>query len=192
MADREMEITALLKEWAGGRRESREDLIETVYEELRRISQRLLARERANHTLQPTEVVSEAYLRLTELQRVSWEGRRQFFGFAAKLMRDVLVEHARSKGALKRGGDRLVIPLEILDEVPAEPDADRFFSVLDIDNALERLSEIDTRLVQLVELRFFGGLTEEEAAQVLGVSRATVQRDWAFAKRWLSRELEGS
>lgn len=159
-----------------------------VYDELRVLAAQHLHRERPDHSWQPTELVHEAYLRLVDGKRVDWKGRRHFFGTAARAMRQLLVDHARRKGAAKRGGSRERVTLEV-ELVSGEPsDA----GLLDLEEALERLMEMDERAGRLVELRFFAGLTLDEAADTLGVSRRTAANDWSLARLWLSRELNPS
>jgi RNA polymerase sigma factor (TIGR02999 family) len=181
------EVTALLLSWSNGDRDALAGLMPLVYDELRRLALDHLRRERPEHTLQPTALVNEVYLRLVDQRRVSWQTRAQFFGLAAQLMRHVLVDHARSRAAAKRGG--LVRKLSLdealvaADEVAAE--------LVALDEALVRLAAIDERKSRVVEMRFFAGLSVEEAAEALGVSDKTVMRDWRIAKMWLHRELNG-
>jgi RNA polymerase sigma-70 factor, ECF subfamily len=180
------DVTGLLVAWSAGDDGARTRLIEAVYSELRRLARGYLQRERPDHSLAPTALVHEAYLKLIDQRRVHWQNRSQFFAMAAHMMRRILVDHARSHYALKRGaGDR--VPLEDRDAAfePLGPD------VLALDLALERLWHTYPRQSQLVELRFFGGLTVEEIATVLDVAPITVKRDWALAKAWLYRELQG-
>jgi RNA polymerase sigma factor (TIGR02999 family) len=179
-------VTALLAAWSDGDETARARLIDAVYDELRRLARGSLRGERADHSLTPTALVHEAYLKLIDQRHVRWQNRAHFFAIAAHVMRRVLVDHARSRGAVKRdGGQRM--PLQDV-EAAADPlDVD----VLDLDAALEKLSMLDPRQSELVELRFFGGLTVDEAAAVVGVAPATVDRDWALARAWLFRELRG-
>ena len=156
-----------------------------VYEDLRRVARRRLRAERADHSLAPTALVDEAYLRLVDLRRVRWQNRAQFFAIAARLMRQILVDHARAHLAAKRGGPGWKVPLA--DNLGAT--MPRLVHVLDLDAALRKLETIDSRLGELVVLRFFGGMTVEEAAEGLGLSPATVKRDWSRARAWLFREL---
>ena len=179
------DLTALLRAWAQGDRTAANSLIAAVYEDLRRVARRRLRAERADHSLVPTALVHEAYLRLVDLRRIRWENRAQFFAIAARLMRQILVDHARAHGAAKRGGNRWTMPLREQVGMAASREVD----LLDLDAALERLATIDPRLSQLVVLRFFGGLTIDDAAQVLDVSVATAKRDWVRARAWLFREL---
>jgi RNA polymerase sigma factor (TIGR02999 family) len=162
-----------------------------VYDELRRLARGYLRRVRADHTLQPTALVNEAYLRVVDQTRVSWENRAQFFGLAARLMRNILIDHARERAAQKRGGDgSQSTPRLSLDEtrVPIE---ERAAELVALDEALQSLAKFDERKSQIVEMRFFGGLSVEETAAALGVSDKTVMRDWRIAKMWLHRELSG-
>ena len=176
-------VTQLLLEWRGGDEEALEKLTPIVYGELRRLGQHYMEGERQGHTLQATALVHEAYLRLVGLD-VEWEGRGHFFAIAARLMRQVLVDYARRRTADKRGGDAPTISLEGL-EVPLQPATE----LLALDQALERLAAFDERKSRIVELRFFGGLTLKETAEVLEVSRATVERELKLARAWLSRQL---
>lgn len=161
-------------------------LFPLVYAELRRVAQRYLARERPGHTLQATALVHEVYLRLIPQAEATWQDRGKFVGIAAHVMRQVLVEHARGRRRLKRGGGAERLPLEG-DVATVDADADRWD---DLDRALNRLAALDARQAKVVELRYFGGMTVEEAARVLGVSEKTVKRDWSVARAWLRRELD--
>jgi RNA polymerase sigma-70 factor, ECF subfamily len=164
-----------------------DSLIPVVYAELRRLAQHYLSRERPGHTLQATALVHEVYLRLIPQAEATWEDRGAFIGIAAHAMRQILVEHARGRGRQKRGGDQQRVPLEE-DVAVSDPDEAARWEALD--QALVRLAELDARQAQIVELRYFGGLTVDETAQVVGVSPKTVKRDWAIARAWLRRELE--
>ena len=164
-----------------------ERLFALVYDELRVLASNLMRHERAGHTLQATALVHEAYLRLVDQTRISWQDRRHFMGVAARAMRQILVDHARRRGAEKRGGGWERVTLEDLDGPAASED----YEVLRLHEALERFAALDPRAARVVELRTFGGLTVEEAAAVLEVSRRTVDGDWATARMWLSRELGG-
>jgi RNA polymerase sigma factor (TIGR02999 family) len=179
------EITALLDEWSRGNSQALDQLLPLVYQELRGIAKRQLRREREGHTLQPTALVHEAYLRLVDQRRVDWRSRAHFFGVAAQVMRRILVDDARRHHAAKRGDG---IQRVSIDEALGAPGPDDI-SVLALDEALGRLEAIDRGLAQIVELRAFGGLTVEEAAQVLKVSASTAKREWRTAKAWLAREL---
>ena len=179
------DITALLDEWGRGNHGALDRLLPLVYAELRRIAQRRLRRERAGHTLQPTALVHEAYLRLVDQRQVDWRNRAHFFGVAAQVMRRILVDHARRHNANKRGDG---VSCVSIDEAVVKPAPD-VISVLALDQALGRLETIDGGLARIVELRAFGGLTIEEAALVLKVSASTAKREWRTAKAWLTREL---
>lgn len=169
-----------------GDRDALDAVIPIVFEELRRIASGYMRRERAGHTLQPTALVNEAYLRLLEGPEVEWQSRAHFLGVAAKLMRNILVDHARARAAAKRsGGER--VTLHDADAATPERDVD----LMALDEALDRLASIDAELARLVELRYFGGLTTKETAEAMGVSTATVEREWATARGWLRRELSG-
>ncbi len=178
-------ITQLLLKWSGGDSSAREELMPLVFGELRRLAARYLRRERVNHTLQPTALVNEAYLRLVDQQKVKWQNRAQFFGLAARLMRNILVDHARSHQAAKRGGQQFSVSLSRADRVSEEPEID----LIALHETLERLAAHDQQKGRIVELRFFGGLTIEETAEVLEISHATVERDWKMARAWLRCEL---
>lgn len=179
-------ISHLLKEWSDGDPEALDRLTPLVYEELRRQATRYLRRERPGHTLQTTALIHEAYLRLVDAQDVEWQNRAHFFAIAANLMRRVLVDHARRRGADKRGGSQIRVPLDEAAAVADETDID----LLAIDEALNRLAAIDEQQARVVELRFFSGLSVEETAAALGVSTTTVKRDWRVARAWLRREIE--
>ena len=180
-------ITRLLLEWSGGNQSALASLFPLVYDELRLIAQNHLRRERASHTLQRTALVHEAFLRLVDQRSVTWQSRAHFFGLASQMMRRILVDHARRRGAAKRGADPVKVDLEgVLDE--ARPD----LNFEEFDEALQRYETLEPRSGRLVELRFFGGLSIEEAAMVLDISVATAKRDWAVARAWLQRELSRS
>jgi RNA polymerase sigma-70 factor, ECF subfamily len=165
-----------------------EEAVESVYAELRRLAAFYLRRERAGHTLQPTALVHEAYLRLAQQNQVKWDNRNQFLGVAAPLMRRILVDHCRARQAAKRGGGagRVLLDLEIL------PMDQRAADVVSLDEALNALAERDAQQARIVELRFFSGLSIEDTAQVVGISASTVKREWNIAKAWLARELRGA
>lgn len=182
------DITGLLQRWQDGDREALERLTPMVYAELRRIAARALSRERRDHTLQSTALVHEAYLKLVDQRHVDWQSRSHFFGLAAQLMRRILVDHARRVRSAKRGGDAPTISLEAAGDVAAN--SPRSADVFLLDAALRKLESFDAEQVRIVELRFFGGLTIEETADLLGVSPMTVKRDWAVARAWLYRELQ--
>jgi RNA polymerase sigma factor (TIGR02999 family) len=171
----------------GGEKRVAEELLPLVYDELRRLAGRYLRREKPGHTLQATALVHEAYLELVDASRVSWQGRTHFFAVGARVMRRLLIDHARGRGRQRRGGGARRVSLhEAL--VPAGEDLDRE-QLLDLDAALEKLAGLDERQARVVELRAFGGLTNAEIAALLGVSERTVERDWRFARAWLRREL---
>jgi RNA polymerase sigma factor (TIGR02999 family) len=182
------QITELLARWSEGEITAREKLVPLVYEELRRVARHCMAGERPDHTLQSGALVHEAYLRLVGHSSVRWDGRAHFFAVAAQLMRRILVDHARKKGAGKRGGDRVTITL---DERLA-PARQRELDVIALDDALNELSRMNPQHSRIVEMRFFAGLSIEETAQAMGISPATVKRDWAAARAWLYRELARS
>jgi RNA polymerase sigma factor (TIGR02999 family) len=185
MAVSRAEVTQLLQQWSGGRQEALDQLLPAIYGELKRLAGSYLRRERRDHTLQATALVHEAFLKLVDQRDVRWQNRAHFFGIAAQIMRRILVDHARAHAASKRGsGERPVALDEALVVAPA-PDVD----LLALDEALTRLAAMDTQQSRVVELRFFGGLTMEETAEVLGISPATVGREWTLAKAWLYAEL---
>jgi RNA polymerase sigma factor (TIGR02999 family) len=179
------EVTQILHDWSGGDADAPERLMPFVYDELRRLARSFLARERGSHTLQPTALVNEAYLRLVDQTRVNWQNRAHFYGIAARMMRRVLIDHARAHATEKRGGATIHLSLDDV-QVSIEERATSFVA---LDEALERLEQMDERKCKVVEMRFFGGLTDQEIADVLGVTTRTVLRDWKKARLWLSREL---
>ena len=180
-------VTELLVRWREGDRLALDELMPLVYDELRRLAARHMRGERPGHTLQTSDLVNEAYLRLAGHEEIQWQNRAHFFAVAAQAMRRILVDHARRRGNRKRGGGMHRVALDealiVSDERAAE--------VVALDDALARMAEIDPRKSQLVELRFFGGLSIEEAAEVLKVSPGTVMRDWTFVKAWLRKEIAG-
>jgi RNA polymerase sigma factor (TIGR02999 family) len=180
------EITEMLLAWGDGRREALDDLMPVVYEDLRRMAAGYMRRERAGHPLEPTALVNEAYLRLIDQRRVKWRNRAHFFGVAASMMRRILVDDARRRRAGRRGKDWERVTLSGLDVEGSEPDQ---VDVLALHESLERLAEFDPQQARIVELRYFAGLTIDEAAEVVGVSEATVARDWTVAKAWLRANL---
>jgi RNA polymerase sigma factor (TIGR02999 family) len=182
------DVTRLLVAWSKGDTVALERLAPLVEAELRRLARVYLGREPAGHTLQPTALINEAYLRLVEWRSVEWRDRAHFFAVAAKMMRRILVNHAISRGRQKRGGHAVVVPL---DEVESVTTAGRTADIVALDEALTKLAQIDDRKSQLVELRFFGGLSEEETASILNSSLRTIQREWSLARAWLLRELSG-
>jgi len=181
-------VTELLVRWRDGDREALDTLMPLVYAELRRLAQHYLRRERSDHTLQSTALVHEAYLRLAGQNPPQWQNRAHFFGIAANIMRQILVEHARAQNAAKRGGGACKITLDAALDSQQKANVD----VISLDGALDRLSELDPQQSRIVELRFFAGLTIEDTAEVIGVSPATVKRDWTSARAWLHREIAGS
>ena len=188
--DDQSEITRLLREWQGGSKAALEQLIPVVYDELHTLASRYLSRERSNHTLQATALVNEAYVKLAGQRAVDWQNRAHFFGIAAQLMRRILVDRARHVGRSKRGGDVPKLSIDDLEPrapTPAVDPVDAFA----LDRALSRLEAIDPQQGRIVELRFFGGLTIQETAEVMALSAGTVKRDWAVARAWLYRELTG-
>ena len=180
-------VTQLLVAWGRGDEAARDELIPLVYDTLRRIARYQLRGERAGHTLETTALINEAYLKLVD-QSVSWENRAHFFGIAARLMRQLLVDYARARQRLKRGGDLQQISITAAGGLAEE----RAIDLLALDEALRTLTEVDPQSSHIVELRFFGGLTIEETAQVLGVSTPTVERGWRAARAWLQTELSSS
>ena len=178
-------VTQLLIGWSKGDKEALDTLVPLVYDELRRQASRYLRRERVGHTLQTTALIHEAYLRLIDQKNVHWQNRAHFFGIAAQLMRRILVDHARTKKRAKRGGSNIRVSFDEANVMVQGQDLD----IVALDEALERLAEIDEQQSRIVELRFFSGLTVEETAEVLGISPATVKRDWSMAKAWLHREI---
>jgi RNA polymerase sigma factor (TIGR02999 family) len=181
-------VTDLLQAWASGDSAALDKLVPVVYEELREQARRYLRRERPGHTLQTTDLVHETYMRLVGQRQANWQNRAQFFGVAAQIMRRVLIDHARSKHAAKRGGVAIQITLDDATETE-ERDVDLDVDLFELDEALTRLTALDPQQAKVVELRYFTGLGIEEAAQVLGISPATVKREWAMARAWLRREL---
>jgi RNA polymerase sigma factor (TIGR02999 family) len=185
MSESPGDLTVLLRRLKEGDQTAESELATEVYDELRRLAARYMRRERNDHTLQPTALVHEAFLKLFEFRDIDWQGRAHFFAVASRMMRRVLVDHARRIHAGKRGGDRGDVPLDsaflYAEERPAE--------LIALDEALQRLSELDPRQCRVVELRFFGGLSVEEAAEVLGVSERTIKREWGVARAWLYGEL---
>jgi len=179
------DVTALLADWSRGDRGALGQLLPLVYEELRRIAARQLGRERVDHTLQPTALVHEAYLRLVDQRKVDWQNRAHFFGVSAQIMRRILVDHARRHAAEKRGDGVRCVSIDDVQGLPAPGDV----PILALDLALDRLEKVDSDLAKIVELRAFGGLTIDEAAHVLDVSPSTAKREWRTAKAWLNREL---
>ena len=186
MATRSSEqITQLLKKWSEGDDKALDQLMPLVYDELHRLAQAYLRRERREHTLQPTALVNELFLKFFDQNSTSWQNRAQFFGVSARMMRRILVDHARAHYATKRGGDRFAVSLRDVPAFGAQPDAD----LLALHAILNQLEKIDPAQGRIVELRFFGGLTIKETAEVMQISHATVEREWRTAKAFLKREL---
>lgn len=179
------QITQLLRRWRDGNREALDALLPLVYDELRRLAHRHLRNERAEHTLQSSALVHEAYLRLVGQDFPQWEGRTHFFAIAAQLMRQILVDYARRHRASKRGSGVCMLTLGDVEALPQRKDVD----VVALNDALNALAEIDPRQSHVVELRFFAGLSLEETSEVMGIGTATVQRDWTAARAWLYREI---
>lgn len=177
------EVTILLEEVSAGSVNAPDRLLEVVYDDLRRLASGYMKNESSEHTLQATALVHEAYIRLVDWENVTWQNRAHFFAVAAQVMRKVLIDHARRKQAGKRGGLKIA-----LDEAVSYPDEKEFDTVA-LEEALQNLENLDPRQAKIVELRFFGGLTIEETAYILGVSETTVRREWTFAKAWFQREL---
>lgn len=178
-------VTQLLLRWSGGDLSGKDELFATVQQELHRIAARYMRREQANHTLQTTALVNEAYLRLVGQPQLNWQNRAHFYAISARVMRQILVDYARSSGSAKRGGQVFHVPFE--DDLDFSPEKSKNF--LALDEALGRLAQLDPRKAEVVELRYFGGLEVEEVAEVLKVHPNTVIRDWRVAKAWLKREI---
>jgi RNA polymerase sigma factor (TIGR02999 family) len=181
----ERSVTEILGELRGGNRGTIDELLPIVYGELRRLANGHLSRERGDHTLQPTALVHEAYIRLVGQRDIEWHGRAHFFGIASRLMREILIEHARRRNRIKRGGGATQIAIDGFASIGEESPMD----VLAVNEALEKLEELDEQQARIVEMRFFGGLTIEEVAEVMDISTATVKREWATAKLFLLRNL---
>ena len=181
----DVQATELLRAWSQGDESARERLIPLLYGELYRLARRYMRQERPDHTLQPTALVNEAYMRLIDVNRVEWRNRTHFLALAAQMMRRILVESARNRHRQKRGGGRVRESIDDIDELPKAEERD----VIALSDALSGLAAFDARMSQVVELRFFGGLSVDETAEVLTVSPETVMRDWKTAKAWLLREL---
>ena len=181
-------VTQWLLDWSkSDRKDALDQMLPVVYEELHRLASHYLTREASGHTLQPTALVNEAYLRLVDQRQVDWRNRAQFLGVAASLMRRILVNHARDRAAQKRGGGAQQVSLSLLESPSGRPDVD----LIALEDALGRLAARDGRKSRVVELKFFGGLTTEEIAEVLQISVATVEREWSFARAWLYDAIEG-
>jgi RNA polymerase sigma factor (TIGR02999 family) len=188
MAQNSHEVTQLLIQWSNGDKTALNKLMPLIYNELRQLARHYMSRERPGHTLQTTALVNEAYVRLVNRKHVQWQNRAHFFAIAAQLMRSILVDHARSHAYAKRGGGAPKIALDQVIVVSQQ----RAGEVVALDDALKQLAEIDAQQSRIVELRFFGGLTIEETAEVLGLSPATIKREWSTAKAWLYHELNKS
>jgi len=182
------EVTQLLRDWSEGREEARNELLDLVYEPLRAIAERHLHREREGHTLQPTALVHELYLRFVDQRNVDWRDRTHFFAVSAQVMRRILVDYARRRKSDKRGGSLIPVTMTAALEAFAEEN----FDVIALDLALENLEAIFPQQAKIVELRFYGGLTLDETAEALGISAATVSREWTMARAWLRRALASS
>jgi RNA polymerase sigma factor (TIGR02999 family) len=186
MSDRDpSEITRILKDWNDGNEDAKERLLPFVYDELKRQARILMSRERVNHTLQPTALVHEAFMRLAEQSGIDWQNRSHFYGIASRLMRQILVDHARLYAAEKRGSNPIHFSVDDL-QIPVEERAD---SILILNEILDRLAEFDAQQAKIVEMRFFGGMNNAEIAEALEISERTVGREWQSAKLWLFREL---
>jgi len=181
-------VTQWLLDWGNNDKQALDQMLPVVYGELHRLAAHYLSREGTGHTLQPTALVHEAYLRLVDQRRVDWRNRAQFLGVAASMMRRILVNHARDRSAQKRGGRREEVTLSLVESPSGRPDVE----LIALEDALQRLAELDPRKGRVVELKFFGGLTIEEIAELLEVSGATVEREWAFARAWLYDAIEGA
>ncbi|MEW6738239.1 MAG: sigma-70 family RNA polymerase sigma factor [Acidobacteriota bacterium] len=179
------DVTDMLIKWSNGDQSVHADLMTVIYDELRKRAKQYLARERPGNTLQATALVHEVYLRLIKQNQVRWQNRAHFFGVAAQMMRRILVDHARSRQAEKRGGDGYRLSIDEALEIPKQQDV----QLIALDDALITLTQLDPRQSQIVELRFFGGLSVEETAEVLNISPVTVTREWRLAKMWLYRQL---
>lgn len=185
MTEEDPDVAQLLEEIASGKHEAAETLMPLVYDRLRYLAQKLLGHESPGHTLQPTALVNEAFIRMVGQKQVDWQGKTHFFAIGAKMMRRILVDHARRKLSKKRGGG--MHRIELADDLCVSNRNNE--DILAIEQALEKLSKLDPRQAQIVELRFYGGLTVEEVAEVLGVSKRTVESDWTMLRAWLRREL---
>ena len=186
MADSPGEVSVLLAEMRSGQKDALARLLPLVYNELRRLAARYLRDERKGHTLQPTALVHEAYMRLAGQDRANWQNRAQFMGIAGQLMRRLLVDHARKRHTAKRGGSLVTLDEGLAQSTSAAPEEE----VLAVDEALERLERLDPQQARVVELRYFGGLSAEETAGAMGISQRTVEREWTLAKAWLRSQLE--
>jgi RNA polymerase sigma factor (TIGR02999 family) len=183
------DVTGMLVKWSQGDKAVLDQLLPAVYEELHRMAARYLRRERPDHTLQPTALINEAYLRLVDKNSITWENRAHFFGIAANVMRRILVDHARGHQAAKRGGSAIKLPLD--EAIHGSPKQERM-DVIALDAALTRLAKMDPEQSRLVELRYFAGLNIEATAEIMGISPATVKRKWTVSRAWLRREISRS
>lgn len=179
-------VTQLLIKWSDGDKSALDELVPLVYETLHKLASSYLRRERNNHSLQPTALVNEAYVRLVDQQTANWQNRAQFFGLASKVMRNILVDYARERMARKRGGEQFRLSLSKADRIGRKSDME----LMALNDALNELAAVKPDHARIIEMRFFGGLTIEETALAMGVSHATVERDWAFARAWLRREMK--
>jgi RNA polymerase sigma-70 factor, ECF subfamily len=179
------EITKILQDWNDGNKEAKEHLLPFVYDELKRQARFLMSKERSNHTLQPTALVHEAFMKLSEQSGIDWKNRSHFYGFASRMMRQILVDHARLHAAAKRGSRPIHFSLDDV-QIPIEERAD---SIIVLNEALERLEQLDEKQAKLVEMKFFGGLSNQEIAETLDISERTVGREWQAARLWLYREI---
>jgi RNA polymerase sigma-70 factor (ECF subfamily) len=186
--ERTTAVTDWLLELGRGGKPSLDQMVPILYDELHRLAAQYLSCEGTGHTLQPTALVHEAYLRLIDQRRVDWRNRAQFLGVAAGIMRRILVDHARGRAALKRGGSAKAVSVSLIEAPSGRPEVE----LIALEQALERLTALDPRKAQVVELKFFGGLTAEEVAEVMGISDATVEREWAFARAWLYTAIDGT
>ncbi|MEJ7623901.1 MAG: sigma-70 family RNA polymerase sigma factor [Pyrinomonadaceae bacterium] len=182
------EITRILQEWNDGNEAAKEQLLPYVYDELKRQARRMMSSERSNHTLQPTALVHEAFLRLSDQTGIDWQNRSHFYGIASRLMRQILIDYARRHASQKRGSRAIHFSLEDV-QIAIE---ERAGSLLALDDVLNRLEQLDPQQAKIVEMRFFGGLKNDEIAESLGVSERTVTRDWSTARVWLYRELNAA
>jgi RNA polymerase sigma factor (TIGR02999 family) len=186
MAEGHESVTTLLTNWRQGDQQAAEKVVTVVYDELRRLAARYMRAERPDHTLEATALVNEMYVKLVASEPVPWQNRAHFFAVAAQQLRRILVNHARDRQAEKRGGKRVKLSLSYVNGMAQPHEQD----LLDLEQALERLEQLDPRAARVIELRFFAGLTEEESAEALGISVPTVKRDWAFGRAWLLRHLQ--
>jgi RNA polymerase sigma factor (TIGR02999 family) len=186
--EQQADITVWLRQWSGGNAEALDELMPIVYAELHRQAASYLRRERVGHTLQPTALINEVYLKLIDQKNVNWQNRAHFFGIAAQAMRRILVDHAKSRHRAKRGGNAENLPIEAAEFAISRTNS---VDLVALDEALSRLAELDERQARIVELRFFSGMSVEETAEIMGISAATVKNDWRSAKAWLFSELAG-